>query len=101
MAEGSDENYRNRSQDSQSPVKDSNPGRPEYEEGVLHFRVIPNPFITNSEYMHCLGTVPSAPTNPKNTCIDFNFVQVFYSHQPQIISFFKHCEHPIYSTDQS
>jgi hypothetical protein len=63
MAEGSDENHRNLSQDSQSPVKDSNLGRPEYEEGVLHFRVIPNPFITNSEYMHCLGTVPSAPTH--------------------------------------
>jgi len=63
MAGGSDENHRNRSQDSQFPVKDSNPGRPEYEEGVLHFRVILNPFTTNSEYMHCLGTMPSALTH--------------------------------------
>jgi len=59
MAGGSDENHRNLSQDSQSPIKDSNPGRPEYEEGVLHFRVILNPFTTSSEYIHCLGTVPT------------------------------------------
>jgi hypothetical protein len=37
MAGGSDENNRNLSQGIQSPVKDSNPGCPEYEEGVLHF----------------------------------------------------------------
>jgi hypothetical protein len=44
MAGGSDENHRNLRQDRQSQVKNLNPDRPEYEEGVLHFRVIFLPF---------------------------------------------------------
>jgi hypothetical protein len=51
MAGENDANHRNLSQDSQSPVKDSNPGRPEYEKEGLHFRVFLNPFTTSSEYM--------------------------------------------------
>jgi len=65
MAGGSDENHKSLSQDRQSSVKDSNPRRPEYEEGVPHFRAVLNPFTTNSDYMHCLSTVPSASTHIK------------------------------------
>jgi hypothetical protein len=48
MAGGSDENHRKLSQDRQSLVKDLNPRRPEYEEGVLYFGVILNPFTTSA-----------------------------------------------------
>jgi hypothetical protein len=83
MAGESDEIHRNLSQDRQSAVKDLNPGRPEYEEGVLHFRVVLNPLTTNSEYMHCLGTVPSALTHKIFIFIFFCFflhINPEYSH---------------------
>jgi hypothetical protein len=89
MTGGSDGNHRNLSQDNQSPVKDPNPGRPEYEEGVLPFRVILDPFTTSSEYIHCLGTVSSAPTHKILIFILFgSFLDISpkYSHSFSVVN---------------
>jgi hypothetical protein len=87
MGGGSDENHRNLSQHRQSPAKDLNQRCPEYEEGMLHFRVILNCFTTNREYMHCLGTVTSAPTHKVLIFILFEVflhINLKYSHSSSI-----------------